>query len=82
MAISFSSRGVWGEHSFFFHLYDHLAAIFVPSIDLEGVIAYIETLTKFSQQALSDLEGVIASINPLLNLVSKAGKAYPYLTLK
>lgn len=51
---SFSSRPEkWGEHSFFFsHLYDHLVAIFVPSIDLEDVIAHIEALND-SHQSLS-----------------------------
>lgn len=37
-----------------FHWYDHLAAIFAPSLGIEDVIALIEALTKFTQQALSD----------------------------
>lgn len=36
---------------FAFHLYDHLAAIFAPSIGLENVITHIEALTKFTQWA-------------------------------
>ena len=37
-----------------FHRYDHLAAIFVPSVGLENVISYIEELTKFTQKTLND----------------------------
>lgn len=37
-----------------FHWYDHLAAIFAPSLGIEDVIALIEALTKFTQQALND----------------------------
>lgn len=32
-----------------FHWHNHLAALFVPSIDLEDIIAHIEALTKFTQ---------------------------------
>lgn len=38
-------------NGFAFHWYDHLAAIFAPSIGLENVITHIEALTKFTQWA-------------------------------
>ena len=37
-----------------FHWYNRLAAIFVPCIGLENIITYIEALTRFTQQALSN----------------------------
>lgn len=37
-----------------FHLYSHLAIIYVPSIGLEDVTAHIEILAKSTQQALND----------------------------
>ena len=35
-----------------FHWYYHLAAIFVPSIGLEDIIAHIKASIKFTQRAL------------------------------
>lgn len=34
-------------------MYNHLAAVIVPSIGLEDIIAHIESFTKFTQQALN-----------------------------
>ena len=36
----------WWTQRSVFHWYDHLAAIFVPSVELEDVIAHIEALTE------------------------------------
>ena len=36
----------WWTQRSVFHWYDHLAAPFVPSVELEDVIAHIEALTE------------------------------------
>lgn len=36
-----------------FHWYNYLSALFVPSIGLEDLKAYIEAPTKFTQRALN-----------------------------
>ena len=37
-----------------FHWYDHLATVFIPSVGLEDVIAHIEALSQYTQQALKE----------------------------
>lgn len=37
-----------------FYQFSHWVAIFTPTVTLEDIIAHIEALTKFTQQALSD----------------------------
>ena len=51
-----------------FHWYDHLAAIFVPSIGLKDIIAYIENLTTFTQQALNDSWQSLSLLNTEMSL--------------
>ena len=55
-----------------FHWYDHLAAIFVPSVGLENVISHIEALTKFIQKALNDSNQAIILLNSEVSLLRKA----------
>ena len=46
-----------------FHYYDHLAAIFVPSVGLENVISDIKALKKFTQKTLNDSNQAIILLN-------------------
>ena len=55
-----------------FHWYDHLAAVFVPSIGLEDVIAHIEALAKSNQQTLNDSQQNLFLLNTELSLMRKA----------
>ena len=50
------------------HWYNHLSAIFVPSIGLEEVI----TLTKFTQQVLIDSWWSLSLLNTEMSLMRKA----------
>ena len=54
-----------------FYWYDHLTAIFVPSIGLEDIIGHIEVLTTFTQQALHDSNQAISLLNCEVSLVRK-----------
>ena len=53
-------------------LYRHLATIFVPSIVLEGITAYMEILTKFTQQAFNESQQSLSLVNTELSLMTKA----------
>lgn len=54
------------------HWYDHLAAIFVPSLGLKDVISHIETLTKFTQKPLNDSNQAISLLNSEVSVMRKA----------
>ena len=55
-----------------FHYYDHLAAIFVPSVGLENVISDIKALKKFTQKTLNDSNQAIILLNSEVSLLRKA----------
>ena len=55
-----------------FHWYDHLATIFVPSVELENVISHIEALVKFTQKALNDSNQAISLPNSEVPMIRKA----------
>ena len=50
-----------------FHWYDHLISIFVPSLGLDDVVWYIETLNKYMVKALNDTENRISLLNTDVN---------------
>ena len=54
-----------------FHWYHHLAIIYVLSIGLEHIVAYIRALTKFTQ-ALNDSQQSLSLLNTERSLVRKA----------
>ena len=43
--------------------YDHLAAVFVPTVGLEDIISHIEALIEFTQRALNDSNQAISLLN-------------------
>lgn len=55
-----------------FHWYNHLAAIFVLFFGLEDIIAHIETLTEFTQQALNDSRQSLSLLNNEISLMRNA----------
>ena len=61
----------WTQRSVF-HWYDHLAAIFVPSVGLENVISDIKALKKFTQKTLNDSNQAIILLNSEVSLLRKA----------
>ena len=60
-----------GAH-FVFHWYDHLASLFIPSVDLEDVIAHTEALTKFTQEALNDSQQSLSLLSTEMSLTRNA----------
>lgn len=55
-----------------FHWYNHLATIFVPSTGLEDIRAHMEAFTKFPQQASSDSQQSLSTLNTKMSLIKKA----------
>ena len=66
-----SAQAWWAKRSVF-HWYDHLAAIFVPSVVLESVISHTETLTRVTQKALDDSNKAISLLNSEVFMTRKA----------
>ena len=55
-----------------FRCYDHLAAIFVPSVGLEDITAHIEALAKLTQKALSGNPQSSSLLSTEMSLMRKA----------
>lgn len=55
-----------------FHWWNHLATVFVPSIDLDDVTACIEALTEFTQQDLNDSWQSLSLLNTEMSPIRKA----------
>ena len=60
----------WVKQSVF-HWDDHLAAILLPPVGLEDVIAHIEALTAFTQQVLNESNQVVSLLNSGVSMMTK-----------
>lgn len=54
-----------------FHWYDHLAAIFVPSVGLGDAMVHIEALTEFTQKPLNDSNQALSLLNSEFAMMRK-----------
>ncbi|XP_055250788.1 endogenous retrovirus group PABLB member 1 Env polyprotein-like [Moschus berezovskii] len=55
-----------------FHWYDYLTAVFVPSLGNADIMAHVDALTNFTQQALLDAKRAIEALNEEQKQMRKA----------